>query len=109
NWNTLNKFPMNCITLSPILLQKGVSLGMKGSMYSVAVRSAILYGAVTWPMRKEDMNKLERTQMRALCWTAGVSSSERRTTNSIRRAFGLDPIIVVAQNSRQRSFGHAVR
>ena len=66
-------------------------------MYSVAVRSAMLYGAETWPMTKEDVKLLERTEMRMLRWMAGVSRSERRTNQTIRTAFGVQPISLVVR------------
>jgi hypothetical protein len=78
-------------------------------MYAVAVRSALLYGAETWPLRKEDIEKLERTQMRMLRWMAGISRSEGRTNDSIRSAFGIESIAVVIRRSRLRWFGHVER
>ena len=99
----------NWRALTPILLQKTMSLKMKGWMYSLAVRSAMLYGAETWPMTKEDVKLLERTEMRMLRWMAGVSRSERRTNQTIRTAFGVQPISLVVRQHRLRWFGHIER
>ena len=97
----------NWRALTPILLQKTMSLKMKGWMYSVAVRSA-MYGAETWPMIKEDVKLLERTEMRMLRWM-GVSRSERRTNQTIRTAFGVQPISLVVRQHRLTWFGHIER
>jgi hypothetical protein len=100
---------LNWKKLSPVLLQKGLSLRLKGSLFALTVRSAMLYSAETWPVRKEEMEKLERTQMRMLRWMAGVSRSERKTSDSLRSAFGLEPLDVVLRRSRLRWLGHVVR
>jgi hypothetical protein len=95
--------------LSPVLLQKGFSLRVKGSLYAIGVRSAMLYAAETWPVRAGDVDKLERAQMRMLRWMAGVSRWERRTNESVRAAFGLEPIEVVLRRTRLRWLGHVER
>ena len=44
-----NKF----IRLVPLLTNKDVSLIMRGRLYSSCVRSSMLHGSETWPVRKE--------------------------------------------------------
>ena len=51
-WNKFNE-------LAPILTFKGASLKLKGR---VCVRSCMIYGSETWPMRKEHDAVLERTR-----------------------------------------------
>jgi hypothetical protein len=43
--------------LSPILTARGASLKLKGKIYSACVRSVIIYGSETWPMRVEDKQR----------------------------------------------------
>ena len=99
----------NWKNLTALLLQKKLSLKLKGWIYKVVVRSAMLYGAETWPMTKETTDRLERTQMRMLRWMAGVSLKERRTSESIRQLFGVEAIEKVARQMRLRWFGHTER
>jgi hypothetical protein len=101
-WNSWRK-------LTPILMQKDLSLKIKGWMYKVGVRSTLLYGVETWPMTTETLNKLEGTQMRMLRWMAGISRLEKRTNESIRRAFGVESIEQITRKARLRWFGHVER
>ena len=39
--------------LVPLLTNKDVSLIMRGTLYSSCVRSSMLHGSETWPVRKE--------------------------------------------------------
>lgn len=95
--------------VSPVLVQKKVSLKLKGWLYAVTVRSALLYSAETWAVRLEEIRALERTQMRMLRWMAGIQMCERRKNEDIRKAFGLEPISDVIRRSRLRWFGHVCR
>ena len=42
--------------LAPFLTKRGASLVFKGMLYSVCVRSVMVYDSETWEMRVEDMN-----------------------------------------------------
>jgi hypothetical protein len=44
--------------LTPILTARGASLKLKGKIYSACVRSVMIYGSETWPMRVEDKQKV---------------------------------------------------
>ena len=41
--------------LVPLLTNKDVSLIMRGRLYSSCVRSSMLHGSETWPVRKENV------------------------------------------------------
>ena len=60
-------------------------------------------------MTTETLNKLECTQMRMLRWMAGISKLERRTNESIRKAFGVESIETITRKVRLRWFGHVER
>ena len=40
--------------LLPLLTNKDVSLKVRGKLYSGCVRSSMLHGSETWPIRKEN-------------------------------------------------------
>ena len=46
-------------SLVPLLTNKDVSLIMRGRLYSSCVRSSVLHGSETWPVRKENVVALQ--------------------------------------------------
>jgi len=46
-----------------ILTGKGFSLKLKGKVYDTCVRSCLMHGSETWPMKVEHELKLNRTEM----------------------------------------------
>jgi len=49
-WNKFRQFVM-----VPLLTNKDVSLTVRGRLYSSCVRSSMLHGSETWPVRKENV------------------------------------------------------
>ena len=47
-----------------VVTNKDVSLIMRGRLYSSCVRSSMLHGSETWPVRKENVVALQRAEMR---------------------------------------------
>ena len=45
-----------------LLTNKDVSLIMRGRLYSSCVRSSMLHGSETWPVRKENVVALQRDE-----------------------------------------------
>jgi len=95
--------------LSPILTHKGASLAVKSKVYTCCVRSCMLYGSETWPLKVEHEAKLESTEMRMVRWMCGVSLQERKTSNELRSRFGIESIVDVVRRNRLRWFGHVQR
>jgi hypothetical protein len=95
--------------LSPILTQKGISLALKGKVYVSCVRSCMIYGSETWPVKAEHEARLERTEMRMIRWMCGVSLKDRITSAELRKRIGVEAISVVMRRSRLRWFGHVER
>jgi len=62
--------------LVPLLTNKDVSLIMRGRLYSSCVRSSMLCGSETWPVRKENVVALQRAEMRMIGWMCGVKLKE---------------------------------
>jgi hypothetical protein len=63
--------------LAPILTSRGASLKVKGKVYKTCVQRTMVYGSETWPMKKEDMQRLERTERMMVRWMCGVSLKNR--------------------------------
>jgi len=60
------------ISSGRLLSNKDVSLIMKGRLYSSCVRSSVLHGSETWPVRKENVVALQRADMRMVRWMCGI-------------------------------------
>ena len=54
--------------LVPLITNKDVSLIMRGRLYSSCVRSSMLHGSETWPVRKENMVALQRADENGQVW-----------------------------------------
>jgi len=64
------------------------------------VRSSMLHGSETWPVRKENNVALQRAEMRMVRWMCGVKLQDRVPSKEFRGRLGLDDIISVLQRNR---------
>jgi len=92
--------------LVPLLTTKDVSLIMRGRLYSSCMRSSMLHGSETWPVRKENAVALQRTEMRMVRWMCGVKLKDRLPSKEMREKLGIDDIALVLQQNRLRWYGH---
>ena len=58
--------------LVPLLINKDLSLIIRGRLYISCVQSSMLHGSETWPVRKENVVALQRAEMRMVRWMCGV-------------------------------------
>jgi len=93
NW--WNKFRQ----LVPLLTNKDISLTVRGRLYSSCVRSRMLHGSETWPVRKENEVALQRAEMRMVRWMCGMNLQDRAQVE-LRERPGLDDIISVQQQNK---------
>ena len=70
--------------LVPLLTNKDMSLIMRGRLYSSCVRSSMLHGSETWPVRKENVVALQRAEMRMVQWMCGVKLKDRLPNKKLR-------------------------
>ena len=64
--------------------QRTISLRVKGRIYQAAVRSVLLYGSETWPVRSEDIRRLATFDHRCLRNIAGVWWEHRMNNSKVR-------------------------
>ena len=64
-----------------------MSLKLKGIIYTTCIRP-VMYGSETWSIKVEDIRKMQRSKMRMLRWMTGVSLSERKSNECVRRHAG---------------------
>ena len=71
-----------------MLTNKDVSLIMRGRLYSSCVRSSMLHGRESWPVRKENVVALQRAEMRMVRWMCGVKLKDRFPSKELRVRLG---------------------
>ena len=72
--------------LVPLLTNRDISLIRRGRLYSSCVRSSMLHGSETWPVRKENEVALQRAEMRmvrSFRWMCNVKIKGRVPSNGI--------------------------
>ena len=92
-----------------LLTNKDVSLIMRGRLYSSCVRSSMLHGSVTWPVRKENVVALQRAEMRMVRWMCGSKLKDRLPSKELRVRLVIDDIALVLQQNRLLWYGHVLR
>ena len=86
--------------LVPLLTNKDVSLIMTKRLYSSCVRSSMLHGSETWPVRKENVVAVQRAEMRMVRWMRGVKLKDRLPSKELRERLGIDDIAFVLQQKQ---------
>ena len=92
----------------PLLTNNDVSLIMRGRLYSSCVRSSMLHGSETWPVRKENVVALQRAEMRMVWWMCGIKLIDRFPSKELRERLGIDDIALVLQQNRLRWYGYVL-
>jgi len=67
---------------------------------SSCVRSNMLHGSGTWPVREENEVAHQWSEMRMFRWMCGVKVQDRVPSKGLRDSLGLDDIISVLQQYR---------
>ena len=70
------------------------------------VRSVMVYGSETWPMKVEDMNRLERAENMMVRWICGVTLKSKISSEELRERLGIESIQDVVRQGRLRWYGH---
>ena len=82
--------------LVPLLTNKDISLIVRRS-YSSCVRSSMLHGCETWPVRKENEVALQQAEMRMVRWMCGIKLQGRVPSKRLRERLGLDDHKLLAE------------
>ncbi|CAE1152357.1 unnamed protein product [Acanthosepion pharaonis] len=78
-------------------------------IYEATVRAILLYGCETWPLRREDLHKLEVFDHYCLRRILRVRLSDRIPNSSIRARCNILGLEETLHNRRLRWFGHVLR
>ena len=87
--------------LVPLLTIGDISLIRRGRLCSSCVRSSMLHGSETWPVRKENEMALQRAEMRMVRWMCNVKVKQKTRVPSkeLRERLGIDDIILLLQQT----------
>ena len=87
---------------------KDVSLIMRGRLYSSCVRSSVLHGSETQPVRKQNVVALQPAEMRMVRWMCSIKLNDRFPSRQLRERIGIDDIALVLQQNRLRWYEHVL-
>jgi len=91
-----------------LLKNKDISLIIKGRLYGSCVRSSMLHGSDSWPVRKENEVALQRAEMRMVRCMCGIKLKDRFPSKELRERLGIDDTALVLQQNRLRRYGHVL-
>ncbi|CAH8538271.1 unnamed protein product, partial [Dicrocoelium dendriticum] len=100
------------VNLRHLWRRRDVSFSLKGRVYSASVRSVLLYGSESWPIRVEDMRRLSAFDNGCLRRIARVRWQHRVTSNDVRRrvlgnaSISFNKLVLLRQ---LRWLGHVLR
>ena len=69
----------------------------------------MLYGAETWPIKKDQERKMEVAEMRMLRWMCGITRRDKIRNELIRGTVKVLEVSKKAQERRLKWFGHVMR
>ncbi|GJY57155.1 hypothetical protein Tco_0456270 [Tanacetum coccineum] len=92
-----------------VLCDKRVPLKLKGKSYGAAIRPAVLYGLVCWPITKAQANMVEVAELTMLRWTYGKTMFDMIPNEVFRAELNVDTIIDKIREGRLRWFDHVKR
>ena len=95
--------------LSGMLCRKGLSFRRKGILYKSCVRSVLLYGAQSWPLRESEKNMLVVCQNRMLRMMSGVTLMDKVRSEKLRSKLQVECLDRVIEVQRLRWLGHILR
>ena len=95
--------------MSGVLCDKKMPVKLKGKVYKIAVRPAMLYGMETLPVRKANETRMNVTEMRMLRWMCGVSREDRIRNENKRGSVKVTELSKKMQEVRLRWYGHVMR
>ena len=89
-----------------VLCDKKIPFRLKGRVYRMVVRPALLYGAECWPIKKTQVQRMMVAEMRMIRWMCGYTRLDRIRNVVIRERVGVAPLEDTLRETRLRWFGH---
>ena len=94
---------------SGVLCDRRIPLKLKGRVYRMVVRPALLYGVECWPIKKSQVQRMSVAEMRMIRWICGHTRLDKIRNEVIRAKIGVASIEDKMREVRLRWFGHLRR
>ena len=91
--------------LLPLLSSRVHSHKAKGRLYTACVRSVMLYGSETWPLKEDDVNRISRMDKMMVRWMCNVTLRDRKSSEELRDRLGIIDIVDMLRKNRLRWMG----
>ena len=82
---------------------------LKGRVYCMVVRLALLYGAECWPVKKLHIQRMRVAEMRMIRWICGHTRLDKIRNKVMRDKIGMTSIKDKMREIRLHWFGHVRR
>jgi len=92
-----------------VLCNRRIPIKLKGRVYHIVVRPALLYRAECWPIKRSHVQRMRVAEMRMICWICGHTRLDKIRNESIRGKIGVASIEDKMRDARLRWFGHIRR
>ena len=92
-----------------MLTRKEMSLKLKGKLYMMCVRGAMVYRNETWAMTAEQSGRLECMGIRIVRWMCGVSLRDRVPSVELREKMGIESVSDAMKQNRIRWLVHVLQ
>ena len=101
-WNSWRK-------ITGVLCDRRIAPKIKGKIYQVAVRPAMMFGLETLSTTKSHVDELETAEMSMLRFSLGVTRLDKIRNERIRGTVHIEKISEKVREARLRWFGHVMR
>ena len=97
--------------LLPVLSSRHLSFKTRGRVYSSCVRSAMLHASETWPLTKQNLQRLQRNDRAMIRQICNVKPQDTATIRSheLRAQLGIEDLDLILKERRLRWYGHVQR
>ena len=92
----------------PFLSPRHLSFKTRGRVYSSCVRSAMLHASVTWPLTKQNRQRLQQNDRAMIRQICNVKPQDTATIRShkLRVQLGIEDLDLILKGDRLRWYGH---
>ena len=95
--------------VSGVICNRRLPARVKGKVYSLVVRPAMVYGLETVAVTKKQMEEMEVAEMKMLRFAMGVTRKDKIRNKHIRSTVKVEQLGMKMREGRLRWYGHVMR
>ena len=95
--------------VSGVICDRRLPARVKGKMYSLMVRPAMMYGLETVAVTKKQVEEMEVAEMKMLRFAMGVTRKDKVRNENIRSTVKVERLGMKMREGRLRWYGHIIR